>query len=91
MNEDIIKNLIINNAKTSMLESIDGIDDIDFLKKELKEHLRNEFDLQQRIDNALEWIDRTIEIIKMQPSEDDTWILERLNSFKLCLRGDSND
>ena len=32
-------------------------------------------------------IDRTIEIIKQQPSEDDTWILERLNSIKHCLKG----
>ena len=33
------------------------------------------------------WIDRTIEIIKQQPSEDDTWILERLNGIKQCLKG----
>lgn len=31
------------------------------------------------------WIDRTIETIKQQPSEDDTWILERLNGIKQCL------
>ncbi len=53
---DIIKNLLVNTAKKSMLESIDGIDDIDFLKKELKEHLRSEFNLQQRINRAIEYI-----------------------------------
>ena len=32
-----------------------------------------------RIDN---FVDRTIEIIKQQPSENDEWILERLNGIK---------
>lgn len=54
---NIIKNLLINNARKSMLESVDGIDDIDFLKKELKKSLRKEFDLQQRIDKAIEYIE----------------------------------
>lgn len=53
---NIIENLLVNNIKKSMLESIDGIDDIDFLKRELKEHLRKEFDLQQRIDKAIEYL-----------------------------------
>lgn len=66
-------------------------DEVDPITKKHKFDISDLDNLQQRIDNALEWIDRTIEIIKMQPSEDDTWILERLNSFKLCLRGDSND
>ena len=46
----------------------------------------------KRLNNIIEhtdiWIDRTIEIIKQQPSEDDTWILERLNSIKQCLKGE---
>lgn len=45
----------------------------------------------ERLNNIIEhtdiWIDRTIEIIKQQPSEDDTWILERLNGIKQCLKG----
>lgn len=32
------------------------------------------------------WIDRTIEIIKQQPSGNDEWILERLNGIKQCLK-----
>lgn len=32
-----------------------------------------------RIDN---FVDRTIEVIKQQPSENDEWILERLNGIK---------
>ena len=46
----------------------------------------------ERLNNIIEhtdiWIDRTIEIIKQQPSEDDTWILERLNGIKQCLKGE---
>ena len=45
----------------------------------------------ERLNNIIKhtdsWIDRTIEIIKQQPSEDDTWILERLNGIKKCLKG----
>jgi len=45
----------------------------------------------ERLNNIIKhtdsWIDRTIEIIKQQPSEDDTWILERLNGIKQCLKG----
>lgn len=32
------------------------------------------------LDKIKENTERTIEIIKQQPTEDDTWILERLNS-----------
>lgn len=45
----------------------------------------------ERLNNIIKrtdsWIDRTIEIIKQQPSEDDTWILERLKGIKQCLKG----
>ena len=45
----------------------------------------------ERLNNIIKhtdsWIDRTIEIIKQQPSENDTWILERLNGIKQCLKG----
>ena len=48
----------------------------------------------KRLNNIIKhtdsWIDRTIEIIK-QPSEDDTWILERLNSIKHCLKGSDKE
>ena len=49
----------------------------------------------ERLNNIIKhtdsWIDRTIEIIKQQPSEDDTWILERLNSIKHCLKGSDKE
>ena len=49
----------------------------------------------ERLNNIIKhtdsWIDRTIEIIKQQPSEDDTWILERLNGIKQCLQGSDKE
>ena len=49
----------------------------------------------KRLNNIIKhtdsWIDRTIEIIKQQPSEDDTWILERLNGIKQCLKGSDKE
>lgn len=36
---------------------------------------------------AISWTNRIIEIIKQQPSEDDTWILENLHSIKYLLQG----
>lgn len=47
--------------------------------------------LNNVIKHADSWIDRTIEVIKQQPSEDDTWILERLNGIKQCLRGSDKE
>lgn len=44
-------------------------------------------DYKSRIDKALSWTNRIIEIIKQQPSEDDTWILENLHSIKYLLQG----
>lgn len=45
------------------------------LKKEV-DRLNN---IINRIDN---FVDRTIEVIKQQPSDNDEWILERLNGIK---------
>lgn len=38
------------------------------------------------IDKAINDIDLVIELIKQQPTEDDTWILNRLNAFKNILK-----
>ena len=38
------------------------------------------------IDKAINDIDLVIELIKQQPTEDDTWILSRLNAFKIILK-----
>ena len=47
---------------------------------------------KSRVDKAIENIDLVIELIKQQPTEDDTWILNKLNGFKFLLQGeDKND
>ena len=38
------------------------------------------------IDKAINDIDLVIELIKQQPTEDDIWILNRLNAFKIILK-----
>lgn len=48
-------------------------------------------DYKSRIDKALSWTNRMIEIIKQQPSEDDTWILENLHSIKYLLQGSDKE
>lgn len=48
-------------------------------------------DYKSRIDKALSWTNRMIEIIKQQPSEDDTWILDNLHSIKYLLQGSDKE
>jgi hypothetical protein len=68
----------------------------DFLEEE---HIEYEgatdifIDLQNQVKKQKEVIDRTInaidlviELIKQQPTEDDKWILSRLNAFKIILK-----
>lgn len=38
------------------------------------------------IDKTINDIDLVIELIKQQPTEDDSWILSRLNAFKIILK-----
>ena len=38
------------------------------------------------INKALNDIDLVIELIKQQPTEDDSWLLDRLNAFKIILK-----
>lgn len=38
------------------------------------------------IDRTINDIDLVIELIKQQPTEDDSWILSRLNGFKIILK-----
>ena len=61
--KDIIKNTLVNIARKAMLDNIDSIDDIKFLQKELKEHLRKEFDLQNKLEEKDEIIDEATNFI----------------------------
>lgn len=44
-------------------------------------------DYKSRCEGTINLIDRTIEIIKQQPTKDDSWILSRLYGFKYALNG----
>ena len=66
----------------------EGILQINGGKKELLEVI---VELKNKIDKALSWTNRIIEIIKQQPSEDDTWILENLHSIKCLLQGSDKE
>lgn len=90
MDENSINKL---NARVQMLESDNRI-----LAQRLKEKDKDITLLgvsyqkeKDKINRTLNMIETTIEIIKMQPSDDDTWILGRLNGFKSILRGDGNE
>lgn len=52
---------------------------IDDLEQQVKKQ-------QEVIDKAINDIDLVIELIKQQPTEDDSWILSRLNAFKIILK-----
>lgn len=50
------------------------------------EHLEQQVKKQKEvIDKTTNAIDLVIELIKQQPTEDDSWILDRLNGFKIIL------
>lgn len=61
-------------------------------EKMIKELYDSYLDLLIKYNNQKEVIDKTrnaielvIELIKQQPTEDDSWILDRLNGFKIIL------
>ena len=50
------------------------------------EHLEQQVKKQKEvIDKTTNAIDLVIELIKQQPTEDDSWILDRLKGFKIIL------
>lgn len=54
--------------------------------EQLIEQLQQENKHQKEvIDETINAIDLVIELIKQQPTEDDRWILDRLNGFKIIL------
>lgn len=54
-----------------------------------QELVRQNKNYKSRNEKAIEDIDLVIELIKQQPTEDDTWILNRLNGFKYLLQGEN--
>lgn len=61
--EDIVK-LFVTTSKKVMIESIDGIDDIKFLKEELKEYIRKNWDLKQEKENLIKYIEKVMKQIE---------------------------
>lgn len=60
---------------------------IDIFKKapDYGELLKQVKKQKEVIDRTINAIDLVIELIKQQPTEDDKWILDRLNGFKIIL------
>lgn len=60
---------------------------IDIFKKvpDYGELLKQVQKQKEVIDKTINAIDLVIELIKQQPTEDDRWILDRLNGFKIIL------
>ena len=54
--------------------------------KKVEKLIKENQKYKEVIDKALNDIDLVIELIKQQPTEDDSWILGRLNSFKIILK-----
>ena len=64
------------------------ITDIDTFFKVAEENTRLLEQIKKQkevIDKTINAIDLVIELIKQQPTEDDRWILDRLNGFKIIL------
>ena len=90
MNKEIIKDWLSDIAtptgisysgdqtiSESMAENI--VNYVDELEQQCKKQ-------KEVIDKAIDNIDLVIELIKQQPTEDDSWILSRLNAFKIILK-----
>lgn len=57
-----------------------------FKEQKYNELLRENKQLKDKINKAINDIDLVIELITQQPTEDDGWILDRLNAFKIILK-----
>lgn len=60
-------------------KSKEKLESFDKLQQENKKY-------KEVIDKVINDIDLVIELIKQQPTEDDNWILGRLNAFKIILK-----
>lgn len=70
----------VESKTNGYIDYYDVIDilNIDDLYKQVKKQ-------KEVIDKTTNAIDLVIELIKQQPTEDDSWILDRLNGFKIIL------
>ena len=63
----------------SMIDEYNAVRNLQIRNKRLCSEIDRLNNIINRIDN---FVDRTIEVIKHQPSGNDEWILERLNGIK---------
>ena len=76
-------------AKNYLKSKIDRKnEELEFVKTKFIEEHNKCYDYKSRNEKAKSLTNRTIEIIKQQPSGNDEWILERLNGINYCLGGD---
>ena len=79
-----LKNIKENVYMRSEIAKFSGIGIDSSLKEELE--LIEEIERLNNIINRIyNFVDRTIEVIKEQPTGDDEWILERLNGIKYLI------
>ena len=71
-------------AKDKMKELEDNLYSANQIVNEL-------LDIKEKNEKAIENIDLVIELIKQQPTGDDTWILNKLNGFKYLLQGEDKE
>lgn len=89
MNKEIIEKVLLEISTPTGL-TYSG--DTTICNDEVKDIMNYINNLEQQCKKQKEVIDRTInaidlviELIKQQPTEDDRWILDRLNGFKIIL------
>ncbi len=65
MSQNIIETLLVNNAKKAMLDGVDSLDE-NTLKKELKKHLSEQFEAEDRLKEIRELIEKELENINVK-------------------------
>lgn len=70
------------NCSQKALTPLGIVEILDYIS-ELEQQVKKQ---KEVIDKAINDIDLVIELIKQQPTEDDSWILSRLNAFKIILK-----
>lgn len=85
MNNEV-KRFINESSNYDVIDYINNLQQIEKEHQKLNGELRKE---NQRLNNIINridnFVDRTIEIIKQQPTGDDEWILEKLNGIKYLI------
>lgn len=91
MNNEV-KRFINESSNYDVIDYINNLQQIEKEHQKLNGELRKE---NQRLNNIINridsFVDRTIEIIKQQPTGDDEWILEKLNGIKYLIELKDSD